>query len=791
MKTRMTKVTSLLLSAVMSFSVFALSGTVQASANDDLPEKYDSRDYGYLSPVRNQKSYGTCWAHGATAACEASLIKNNGFSNDLDLSEYHLAYSAMHKMYDRLGLFDSTYDVDYSQQYMTEGASIDFASITLAGWNGAVLDSSHREQFSSKKFDCDGLDQLDFASKELQYCMNAVKLTDYYIVKSKKTDEVKKYIMEYGAGAVSFFVCDEGLDNEKGIWYISDEMTSTGGHAVSVVGWDDTIPADDLEVNGFKPNGDGAFILKNSWGEGSGMDGYYYMPYESFIDNGYNVTFYSFDSSDEYTYNYGYDDLRRLEWHSDKSSPNEISAANVYTAADDGEVLKAVSFFPRGNETGYEIRVYTDIPENADSPESGTLRTVKSGGALRQGFRSIKLDEPVRLSSGERFAVVVSVTAGDDEAVFALNSPFGKEKTNLNADPKRGESYMSAGEGWQDVCDLGLLNPRIKALTYSDSASELTEPDDYDSYNGVTKAELVKKFGDLFERSDEIQKNSLNYDDDYLTSLNNYYFIYDSIVKYPEMFNASEVYATSSNYESLLDNAVYLNPCSMLGDFEHIAKSIIGGNTLEYPLDHPLCTAFSEEYDKIAQMAKKLELNYTNDYTLAEGLLDKLFALMKYSYEYGASGEHFGDVNNDGKVNINDATDLQRILAKLTKEDFYSIVNSDVNNDGRYDIQDVTDIQRMLAGLIDHFPALDSDFEVDDGYTVNTDRKTLKEYLGNTLAARSDWDDYTPNLWSSPQSFNEGMCYTVAKKGYEKADELSSAMLLYYARRLIAFVDEN
>lgn len=41
------------------------------------------------------------------------------------------------------------------------------------------------------------------------------------------------------------------------------------------------------------------------------------------------------------------DDLRRLEWHSDESSPNYISAASVYTAFDDGEVFKAVSFFPR------------------------------------------------------------------------------------------------------------------------------------------------------------------------------------------------------------------------------------------------------------------------------------------------------------------------------------------------------------------------------------------------------------------------------------------------------------
>ena len=45
-----------------------------------------------------------------------------------------------------------------------------------------------------------------------------------------------------------------------------------GGHAVSIVGYDDTMP-----VDGRSP---GRFIVRNSWGTSWGDNGYFYMPYD-------------------------------------------------------------------------------------------------------------------------------------------------------------------------------------------------------------------------------------------------------------------------------------------------------------------------------------------------------------------------------------------------------------------------------------------------------------------------------------------------------------------------------
>ena len=62
-----------------------------------------------------------------------------------------------------------------------------------------------------------------------------------------------------------------------------------------------------------------------------------------------------------------------------------------------------------------------------------------------------------------------------------------------------------------------------------------------------------------------------------------------------------------------------------------------------------------------------------------------------------------GDVNGDGTVNINDATDIQRHLAELTTLTDSELAAADTNGDGKVNINDATHLQRYLAELI---PAL-------------------------------------------------------------------------------------
>lgn len=49
--------------------------TADFAAGAVIPSKYSLRDAGLVTPVRNQTSYGTCWAHGMYASLESALLK--------------------------------------------------------------------------------------------------------------------------------------------------------------------------------------------------------------------------------------------------------------------------------------------------------------------------------------------------------------------------------------------------------------------------------------------------------------------------------------------------------------------------------------------------------------------------------------------------------------------------------------------------------------------------------------------------------------------------------------------
>ncbi len=59
-----------------------------------------------------------------------------------------------------------------------------------------------------------------------------------------------------------------------------------------------------------------------------------------------------------------------------------------------------------------------------------------------------------------------------------------------------------------------------------------------------------------------------------------------------------------------------------------------------------------------------------------------------------------GDVNRDGKLNIRDATLIQKFLAKISALDDEQIALADYQTDGKVNIKDATKIQKKLANLL-------------------------------------------------------------------------------------------
>lgn len=96
----------------------------------------------------------------------------------------------------------------------------------------------------------------------------------------------KHHIMRYGSLCIGVTPPYEGDDcfNEKTNAYYFKKTSDDdifGGHQISIVGFDDNYPAKNFKI---KPSRNGAFICLNSWGDGWGDGGYFYISYDNLKD---------------------------------------------------------------------------------------------------------------------------------------------------------------------------------------------------------------------------------------------------------------------------------------------------------------------------------------------------------------------------------------------------------------------------------------------------------------------------------------------------------------------------
>ena len=345
----------------------------------DLPSKFNLVDYNLVTPVKNQGSMASCWAFGIIGALESALLKATNVT--YDFSENNLQNSML--IYSKYGDVSSN-----------EAATSNLGYAYLLNWFG-VLPQEYDEYDELGK-----ISPLITTGNDIH--VQDIVFIPYTAGTAESIDSVKQAIVEYGAlmgvlcfGSTAF---DDGpaAYNEETYSLYTPEFQSPN-HAICVVGWDDNFSKDNFIT---KPKGDGAWIIKNSWGTEWGDNGYFYVSYYDqtlcpydYIGLGAAFVGVKIENTIQYTKNYQYDFIGIYDY---VENPGINTQINYFTAYED-DVIAAV-----GTYLDPDVNFTVQIMIN-DS-------VVYTQQCVSQyfGYHTIKLDKYVSIKRGDKFAVLIT-----------------------------------------------------------------------------------------------------------------------------------------------------------------------------------------------------------------------------------------------------------------------------------------------------------------------------------------------------------------------------------------------
>ena len=310
---------------------------------------YNAAEQGLVTLVKNQGNTELCWAFGLASLGETSLIKQKKVKKNVDYSEKHLGYFMYNRTNDALNNTkgDAT---KVSGNWKYSGGNAQLAMITLTGWYGLANEST--APFNTNKWTL---------SSKLGQKDAAILKNGFFLGNNPSINVVKSYIKKYGSVVVAYHAPETTEEDEK--FYDRSHKSynctlseDAANHIVTIVGWNDNYSKDKFG-EASKPKRNGAWIIKNSWGNKEEDKGYTYISYEDrsmceFLSG-------QFVKSSTYKYNYFYDGSANPSAYRLKKGQQ---IANIYTAKKGTkkkkETLKAVNVVTMNPNVKYSIQIY-------------------------------------------------------------------------------------------------------------------------------------------------------------------------------------------------------------------------------------------------------------------------------------------------------------------------------------------------------------------------------------------------------------------------------------------------
>lgn len=200
------------------------------------PSVFDYRNYaGYnwMTPVRDQRDCGGCWAFSTLGSLEAMIrLYYSDPDMDLDLSEQDLISCTV--------TGSCTYGGSqlFAANYIKASGVVDEDCFPYIAQEGDCKNKCSNPQRREFIKDAGAVGFLSIAGEE----------------------DIKAALLKYGPIPSSMKVYSDFYSYQGGVYQKTSNATEEGWHAIVIVGWDDVRDA---------------WICKNSWGDDFGENGYF------------------------------------------------------------------------------------------------------------------------------------------------------------------------------------------------------------------------------------------------------------------------------------------------------------------------------------------------------------------------------------------------------------------------------------------------------------------------------------------------------------------------------------